>query len=135
MQLILLLLTQATVVYSQWYFGEEKQQTTTSIDTKDASKPIPVTSPVECILKCQRKLRESYYVEDKGQCFCLESEDQRIFSPQIVKGLLYKNSDDVSFYHFLHLKKVTHTLFEFKITLTKKQSLFTKIATISHSTL
>ena len=128
MQLLLLLITQAAVVYSEWHVGEEKQQTTTSIDTEDASKPIPATSPVECILECQRKKRESFYVEDKGQCFCLESEDQKIFSPQIVKGFLYKNSD-VSFYHFcIFLKK---NLYSFRIQdYLSKESLPTKIAAI-----
>ena len=68
-----------SVVYSNWHSGEIKQQQTTSIvDKEDSSKPFPATSPVECILECQRKLRESYYVEEKGQCFCLKSAEQQM---------------------------------------------------------
>ena len=92
MQLILLLLTQATVVYSQWYFGEEKQQTTTSIDTEDASKPIPATSSIECILECQQRLRASYFVEDTNQCFCVLSENDTLISKEgeTLDGVFYQ---------------------------------------------
>ena len=75
--------TQLYVVYTQWYEQEVKQQTTTSVDTQDASKPIPARSPIECVLKCQRKLQEGYFIEEKRQCFCLNNKEQKIFSDEI----------------------------------------------------
>ena len=85
-------LTKIAFVYSQWYFGEEKQQTTTSIDTEDASKPVPATSSIECVLECQRKLRASYYVEDTNQCYCVLSENDKLSSNQneTLDGVFYK---------------------------------------------
>ena len=90
MQFLIWFLTKIALVYCQWYVGEEKQQTATSIDTEDASKPIPATSPIQCVLKCQRSLRKSYFVADKGQCFCLKIEDQNILSNEKVDGIFYK---------------------------------------------
>ena len=83
------LVCQLCFVYSKWYLGEKKQQTTTSIDTKDASKPVPVTSSIECILECQKTFKGSYYVEKGNQCFCLKSETQKVFSGKKVEGIFY----------------------------------------------
>eukprot|EP00111_Clytia_hemisphaerica_P008979 TCONS_00026296-protein len=77
-------------VYSHWYSGEEKQQPTTSIDSESSVKPIVVTSPIECVLKCQRKLRKSYYDEEKGQCFCIENTEQLIYSKEESVGIFYQ---------------------------------------------
>ena len=84
--------TQLYVVYTQWYEQEVKQQTTTSVDTQDASKPIPARSPIECVLKCQRKLQDGYFVEEKQQCYCLQSKEQELFSDEIesIDGALYQ---------------------------------------------
>ena len=91
MQFLIWLLTKIALLYCQWYVGEEKQQTTTRIDTEDVSKPIPATSPIQCVLKCQRSLRRSYFVADKGQCFCLKIEDQKIFlNEKEVSVIFYK---------------------------------------------
>ena len=71
--------------------GEEKQQTTTSIDTENVPKPILATSPIECILKCQRKLKRSFFVEERNECFCVEDEKEVILDHQTpVDGVLYK---------------------------------------------
>ena len=87
------LLTKFVLVYCQWYVGEEKQQSTTSIDTEDASKPIPATSPIQCILKCQRKCKKGYFVKERNECFCVSSENVQI-APQHhqepMEGLLYE---------------------------------------------
>lgn len=93
--IIFILLLQPMLVYSQWYLGEEKELT--SDDAEDLSTPIPATSPIECILECQRKLRESFYVEDRNQCFCLKSEMQKIYSKQKNDGILYRQ-EKVSFF-------------------------------------
>ena len=87
-----LLFTQIILAYAQWYEKEVKQKTTTSIDTEDASKPIPARSSIECVLKCQRKLQEGYFIEEKKQCFCLLNEEQELFLEEIqtVDGALYK---------------------------------------------
>eukprot|EP00111_Clytia_hemisphaerica_P017613 TCONS_00052115-protein len=91
MLLITLILTNIVLVQSQWYLGEEKQQNTTNLDTKDASKPVLVTSPVECILKCKRKGMDNFYVKDKNECFCLKSQDQAINSDgESMQGIVYK---------------------------------------------
>ena len=91
-----LILTKIPLVYSQWYLGEEKQQTTTSIDTEDASKPFPSTSSTQCILKCEIKGMKSFYVADRKECFCLKNETQEILSADAPKmnGMIYKNHDD-----------------------------------------
>ena len=89
MQLVVIL-SNLCFVYCQWYLGEEKQQaTTTSIDTEDSSKSIPAQSPTQCVLKCQRHLKEGYYVKQKGQCFCLKDEEQRIYAKEDNAGILY----------------------------------------------
>uniref|UniRef100_A0A7M5WQ49 Uncharacterized protein n=2 Tax=Clytia hemisphaerica TaxID=252671 RepID=A0A7M5WQ49_9CNID len=73
-------LTQVIVIYAQWYEKDlTNQPTTTSIDTKDASKPVPARSPIECVLKCKRNLQESYFVEEKQLCFCFQSKEQDLF--------------------------------------------------------
>ena len=95
MIIFILLLQQPMLVYSQWYLGEEKELT--SDDTEDLSTPIPATSPIECILECQRKLRGGYYMEDTNQCFCLKSEMQKIYSKQNIDGILYRQ-EKVSFF-------------------------------------
>ena len=90
-----LLSTHFHLVYCQWYVGEEKQQTTTSIDTEDASKPIPATSQIQCVLRCQRDLRNGYFVKDKGQCFCLVDEgNDPIFSNGDVDGVLFEKDEN-----------------------------------------
>ncbi|XP_066929606.1 uncharacterized protein [Clytia hemisphaerica] len=70
---------QIILVYAQWY---EKnlinQPKTTSIDTKDASKPVPARSPIECVLKCKRKLQKGYFIERKQLCFCFQSKEQEL---------------------------------------------------------
>ena len=81
--LFALLFTQMALVYCQWYVGEEKQ--TTSIDTENASILVPATSSIECILKCQRKLKNGLFVKEKGQCFCV-SEEEHAFP----RGVLYE---------------------------------------------
>ena len=84
--------THIILAYAQWYEKEVKQQTTTSIYTQDASKSIPARSPIECVLKCQRKLQEGYFIEEKRQCFCLNNKEQKIFSDEIqsVDGAFYQ---------------------------------------------
>ncbi|XP_066916651.1 uncharacterized protein [Clytia hemisphaerica] len=91
---IILISTRLFFVYSQWYLGEEKQQITTNLDTENASRPIPAKSPTECILKCQRKLRKSYFVKDKEQCFCLKEENDSIFSNEILDGILFEEEEN-----------------------------------------
>ena len=86
---LVLIISNLCLVYSQWQVGEEKQQITTSIDTEDVSKPIPAQSPTQCILKCQRKLKEGYYVKEKSQCFCLDEADQTIYAIEENTGILY----------------------------------------------
>uniref|UniRef100_A0A7M5WK27 Uncharacterized protein n=1 Tax=Clytia hemisphaerica TaxID=252671 RepID=A0A7M5WK27_9CNID len=58
---LIVFVCQLCFVYSNWYSGEEKQQTTTHLDTEEASKPISTSSPIECILECQKTVKESYY--------------------------------------------------------------------------
>ena len=86
------LFTQIILAYAQWYEKEPKQQTTTSVDTEDASKSIPARSATECVLKCQRKLEEGYFIEKKQQCFCLHNKEQELFSAEIqsLDGALYQ---------------------------------------------
>eukprot|EP00111_Clytia_hemisphaerica_P001987 TCONS_00005600-protein len=90
-----LLLTKVAFVYSQWYLGEEKQQTTTNIDVEDASKPVPTKSAIQCILKCQRRLRASYFVENTNQCFCVLSKNDKLVSNEngTLNGTFYEQSD------------------------------------------
>ncbi|XP_066918516.1 uncharacterized protein [Clytia hemisphaerica] len=90
MEFLIWFLTNITLVYSQWFSGEEKLQATTNTDKEDVSKPFQATSPIQCILKCQRRSREGYFVENKEQCFCLKSEDQKILSDEKVNGIFYK---------------------------------------------
>ena len=73
-----LLMSKVVLVYSQWYLGEEKQQRTTSIDRNDASKPFPGTSPIQCVLKCQMKLKQGFFVEQEKQCFCVDDEKKSL---------------------------------------------------------
>ena len=89
------LLSKFVLVHSQWFLGEEKQQTTTNSDTMDASKLISATSPTQCVLKCQRKLKKGFFVEEKKQCFCLNSENEMIFSHHqtTVDGMLYEKHE------------------------------------------
>ncbi|XP_066918732.1 uncharacterized protein [Clytia hemisphaerica] len=89
---IYIFLTQITLVYSQWFVGEEKQQTTTSNHTEDASKPFPVVSPVECILECQKVLTYGYFVDTTKTCFCMKNKDQKIFSieDENLNGTFYQ---------------------------------------------
>ena len=87
------LLTKFVLVYSQWYVGEEKHQSTTSIDTEDVSKPNPATSPIECILKCQRKLKKGFFVKERNECFCVEDRNEQIASQHhepSMEGVFHK---------------------------------------------
>ncbi|XP_066910072.1 uncharacterized protein [Clytia hemisphaerica] len=86
---LIVFVCQLCFVYSNWYSGEEKQQTTIHLDTEEASKPISTSSPIECILECQKTVKESYYVEKENQCFCLKNEDQKIFSRKKAEGIFY----------------------------------------------
>ncbi|XP_066910228.1 uncharacterized protein [Clytia hemisphaerica] len=85
-----ILLSKLVLVYSQWYIGKEKQHNTTSAD--DTSKPVVATSPIECALKCQRKSKLSFFVEEEKQCFCVNDENEEINSNHQtpVDGALYK---------------------------------------------
>ena len=81
------------MVYSQWYTGEEKQ-ILTIVDPLYASKPIPATSPIQCTLKCHRRLRASYFVKDTNQCYCVLSENDYLVSNPIdnLNGMFYEIS-------------------------------------------
>ncbi|XP_066919733.1 uncharacterized protein [Clytia hemisphaerica] len=73
--------TQIILVYPQWYEKDlTNQPKTTSIDTKDDSKPVPARSPIECVLKCKRNLQQGYFIEEKQLCFCFQSKEQELFS-------------------------------------------------------
>ena len=104
---LVIILSSLCLVYSQWHLGEEKEQTTTSYDTEDVSKPIPAQSPTQCILKCQRKLKEGYYVEEKSQCFCLEDADQAIYATEDDVGILYHQIEVLmKVFHFDNLSSL-----------------------------
>ena len=95
-KVLILLTVLITLVYCQWYVSEEKQQTTTSIDTEDASKPIPATSPIQCILKCQRKWMDGFFVEERNECFCVLKEDDVLLSNEDgedLAGKFYKENE------------------------------------------
>uniref|UniRef100_A0A7M5X5Z3 Uncharacterized protein n=2 Tax=Clytia hemisphaerica TaxID=252671 RepID=A0A7M5X5Z3_9CNID len=83
--------TQLVVVYSQWYPGKENQFSTTTDPTVYASKPVPAKSAIQCVLKCQRKLRASYFVENTNQCFCVLSENDKLVLSSIgnLNGMFY----------------------------------------------
>ena len=77
----------------------EKQTRTTlhneNNNNGDATvKPIKSRSPIECILKCRIKLKESFYVaetSDDKNCYCLHNKyDQQELSSHIVT----KTDDD-----------------------------------------
>ena len=91
---VFVFLTQVIVVYSyKCYVGEERQQTTTSIATADASKPISATSSIQCILKCKRKLMDGYFVKERSECFCSKSENQEIFSDENSDGIFIQEHE------------------------------------------
>ena len=99
---LIILLPQFCFVYSQWFSGEDKQQTTTSIDTENASKPIPATSPIQCILKCKRKWMNGFFVGERNECFCLKSEDQKIFSDENSDGIYIQEHEVTTFILLKH---------------------------------
>ena len=89
---ILAFFTQIALAYSNWHSGGEKQPTRSSNETEDASKPIPATSPVQCILECRKEEKNGYFVNTTDTCFCMKNEDQRIFSTEDknLNGIFYK---------------------------------------------
>ena len=105
---ILAFFTQITLAYSQWHSGEEKQPIKTSNDTEGTSKPIPATSPVQCILECRKEEKNGYFVNTSDTCFCLKSEDQNIFSTEDenLNGIFYKEV----FFSFQTQYGVFHTV-------------------------
>ena len=113
---LVIILSSLCLVYSQWHLGEEKEQTTTSYDTEDVSKPIPAQSPTQCILKCQRKLKEGYYVEEESQCFCLDEADQAIYAIEDNVGIFYQPIEvwrlfSHFFLHFISYVNISAVLF------------------------
>eukprot|EP00111_Clytia_hemisphaerica_P019709 TCONS_00058171-protein len=103
-----LLLSKFVFVYSQWYVGEEKQQTLTSIVTEDASKPVPAQSPIQCVLKCRRKQKKSFFVKAKNECFCVEEENRGFGTDQesSIEGMLYKEHMECFATSCKELKKI-----------------------------
>ena len=75
-------LSQIALIQTQWYEGQNFEKTTTNIETGsgEVSKPVSASSPIECVLRCQRQFMDGYFVEEKQQCFCLLNKDQKIFS-------------------------------------------------------
>ncbi|XP_066932885.1 uncharacterized protein [Clytia hemisphaerica] len=63
-------LTQMALVYARWYTQEETEG---NVGTTTKSNIISARSPIECTLKCQRKMQKSFYVPEKEQCHCMRS--------------------------------------------------------------
>ena len=100
---IILLSAQISLVFSQWYRGEEAiQRKTTSVEIEfDVSSPktFSTKSRTECILRCRMQAKEILFVETLEQCFCLETWEKVLENPTAMKNdrrILYKQITDLS---------------------------------------
>ena len=79
-------LTQIAFVYAKWYTREETEG---NVDTTKESNVISARSPIECTLKCQRKLMKSFYVQEREQCYCKKNWDNEATG----NGVMFEQHD------------------------------------------